>query len=227
MSTAEGTIVAEADTYTPPPNGWCCFHCGETFPFNRGGYRAARVHFGATPDWAPDCIERRTKPDNVLLDEARRSRIASTDFMRERDEAITEAEVAACTLQSWQSAIKGAKTSHDARCAYDSLEGRALAAEAVLGELQISAPDALLAARTAICGPGTYFPLPQLKGIEVIVWTPVEQELPDSDLTVMITLAPGSDEPTWLGYHDGEKWRDVDGMVVEVAYWANMVKGAA
>lgn len=67
--------------------------------------------------------------------------------------------------------------------------------------------------------------VPQLKGMEVIVWTSVEQELPDSDLTVMITLVPGSDEPAWLGYHDGEKWRDVDGLVVEVTYWAHMVCG--
>jgi len=147
------------DTYTPPPNGWCCFHCGETFTFTRGGYRAARVHFGATPDWVPDCIERRTRPDDVLLDEARRSRIASAQFQKERDEALEAEEIAACSLSSWESAIKGARTAHDARCAFESMEGRALAAEAVLVELQRSEPDALMAARIAVAGPGTYYPL--------------------------------------------------------------------
>ncbi|NDZ11538.1 hypothetical protein C7T35_01180 [Variovorax sp. WS11] len=147
------------DTYTPAPNGWCCFHCGETFPFTRGGYRAARVHFGVTPDWAPDCIERRTKPDSILLDEARRARIASQQFLKERDEAIQAEEIAACTLASWKRAIKGAPTEHEARCAFDSMEGRALAAEAVLAELQRTAPDALTAARIAVAGPGTYYPL--------------------------------------------------------------------
>lgn len=152
-------LPASDDTYTPPPNGWCCFHCGEAFPFTRGGYRAARVHFGATPDWAPDCIERRTKPDNVLLEEGRRARIASTQFQKARDEALEGEEVAQCELSAWRQAIKGAGTVHDVRCAFDSVEGRALAAEAVLAELQRTAPEALLAARIAVSGPGTYYPI--------------------------------------------------------------------
>jgi len=217
---------AESDTYMPPPNGWCCFHCGDTFAFTRGGYRRARVHFGATPDWAPDCIERRTAPDSTLLDEARRARIASTEFLKERDEAISEAEIASCTLRSWEGAIKGAKTSHDARCAFETMEGRALAAEAVLCELQRTAPDALLAARIAVCGPGTYYPLPQLKGIEVVTWVSVATEKPDADTTVHITLDPEtSNEPVWLGYFDGEVWRDTEGREVRVLYWAQMLRG--
>lgn len=67
---------------------------------------------------------------------------------------------------------------------------------------------------------------PQLKGMEVVVWTRVDVALPDSDTTVVITLDPEhANEPVWLGYHDGEKWRDVSGLVVEVLYWADMPRG--
>lgn len=43
-----------SDTYTAPPHGWTCFHCGETFMT----VGAARTHFGATPDAEPGCMTR-------------------------------------------------------------------------------------------------------------------------------------------------------------------------
>lgn len=62
---------------------------------------------------------------------------------------------------------------------------------------------------------------------ETVVWTLVADGVPDADLTVNITLAEGSDEPVWLGYFDGEQWRDVEGMPVDVIAWAPMLKGVA
>jgi hypothetical protein len=41
-------------------------------------------------------------------------------------------------------------------------------------------------------------------------WIRCQDEMPDADLTVMIHHA-GEDEPVWMGYHDGETWRMVDG----------------
>lgn len=60
---------------------------------------------------------------------------------------------------------------------------------------------------------------------ESVTWVQVADGLPDADLTVNITLAEGSGEPVWLGYFDGEQWRDVEGAVVDVIAWAPMLKG--
>ena len=40
-------------------------------------------------------------------------------------------------------------------------------------------------------------------------WMPCAEEMPDSDATVM-TFAPGSDCLVWPGYHNGERWMNVD-----------------
>ena len=41
----------QGDFYTPPPHGWTCFHCGETFTTPG----AARDHFGFDPSFDPAC----------------------------------------------------------------------------------------------------------------------------------------------------------------------------
>ena len=38
-------------TYVRPPNGWTCFHCGNTFK----DYAAAKVHFGDRPSMPVGC----------------------------------------------------------------------------------------------------------------------------------------------------------------------------
>lgn len=40
-------------------------------------------------------------------------------------------------------------------------------------------------------------------------WIPATKK-PDSDIT-MLVYSPKAAEPVWLGYWDGEVWRDVDG----------------
>jgi hypothetical protein len=49
-----------SDTYEPPPHGWTCFHCGETFTT----VGAARDHFGADQGAEPGCLI-----DRVALEE--------------------------------------------------------------------------------------------------------------------------------------------------------------
>jgi len=55
----------------------------------------------------------------------------------------------------------------------------------------------------------------------VLEWLSVDAEMPEFDLTVMVHH-PDSDEPVWLGYHDGEDWRDVNGDIIQVSHWADM-----
>lgn len=48
--------------------------------------------------------------------------------------------------------------------------------------------------------------------IAIRKWVSCADQLPDSDTTVL-TNQPGSNEPVWGGYHDGETWRNIDGPV--------------
>jgi len=60
---------------------------------------------------------------------------------------------------------------------------------------------------------------------QLVEWIPVASgKLPDDDTTVMIALAD-DDEEWWLGYLDGDTWRNVEGRPVEVTHWAHMVAG--
>lgn len=52
-------------------------------------------------------------------------------------------------------------------------------------------------------------------------WIGVDYALPDSDTTVVINVSDSS-EPVWLGFYDGECWRNVEGFPVTVAAWAEM-----
>jgi hypothetical protein len=47
-------------------------------------------------------------------------------------------------------------------------------------------------------------------GAEARGWIRVADELPDADETVLV-YCPQSIEPVWLGFLDGEDWRDVSG----------------
>ena len=57
-----------------------------------------------------------------------------------------------------------------------------------------------------------------LKLVQQTKWRAVADEMPDSDQTVMIHHAE-EDEPVWMGYHDGETWRLVDGNRCAVTHW--------
>lgn len=83
----------EADTYPTPKHGWVCFHCGEAFPGNFAGSRAAREHFGALPDAIPGCRLRMRAGEKSLLRRIRwlegelselRARVAAEDTDKDR-----------------------------------------------------------------------------------------------------------------------------------------------
>jgi hypothetical protein len=45
-------------------------------------------------------------------------------------------------------------------------------------------------------------------------WKSVTDEMPDADQTVLVHC-PDADEPVWLGFHDGECWRDANVVITE------------
>ena len=49
-------------------------------------------------------------------------------------------------------------------------------------------------------------------------WISCKDEMPDAETTVLINC-PNADEPVWLGYHDCETWRSIDGEKVHVTHW--------
>lgn len=52
-------------------------------------------------------------------------------------------------------------------------------------------------------------------------WIDASKELPDAETTVLICIKDAG-EPVWLGYHNGDEWKDVEGMVIEVTHWAEI-----
>ena len=52
-------------------------------------------------------------------------------------------------------------------------------------------------------------------------WVPVAERLPDADTAVLIHSVDAS-EPVWIGWTDGDYWRDTNGTPVRVTHWADM-----
>lgn len=73
---------AISDTYTTPEHGWTCFHCGDTFPGNLGGQRAARLHFGSSIHDEPKC-QVSARQLRLMEAELRRHREEDTDLHRQ------------------------------------------------------------------------------------------------------------------------------------------------
>ena len=59
---------------------------------------------------------------------------------------------------------------------------------------------------------------------ETIEWKSVEDELPDSDITVLVYSA--NDLSVWLGYYDEDLFISVGGEIApHVTHWADMPFG--
>lgn len=112
------------DTYPAPAHGWTCFHCGETFT----QMQRARDHFGRTPDAMPGCVIKAGEELGLLM-ELRRTEDARDEMGRQRDAANDEAESLASQLSAWKTLFPGCVTARDLFNKFDSMEGRALAAE--------------------------------------------------------------------------------------------------
>lgn len=60
--------------------------------------------------------------------------------------------------------------------------------------------------------------------VETIIWQDAPSSLPDADLTVLVRTK-NCEEPVWLGFWDGEVWRDTECVQIEVVRWADMPVG--
>jgi len=61
---------------------------------------------------------------------------------------------------------------------------------------------------------------------EVVTWTPAANGLPDTDITVLLSLDESHGEPTFAGYWDGQRWLDVGANpITGVLGWADMPRG--
>lgn len=131
------------DTYLMPPHGWTCYFCGETFKTPG----AAADHFGSDLDDRPACIEFGEKGTRGLVmawrkaeSRARRAeqKIEDTEYMHSVDAG------------NWNRII-GLKRAHDVAFELDCMEGRALAAEAIIDDIAKRWPALVEASRRRIC----------------------------------------------------------------------------
>ena len=118
------------DTYTAPAHGWTCFHCGETFTT----VGSARDHFGAQPDATPGCMLKVTFGDErgwlmelrkleAAVERWRNDAFDETTFYREYHAKLES------DIRSTAPAFKNCRSLRDMFNVFDSMEGRALAAE--------------------------------------------------------------------------------------------------
>ncbi|SNT33381.1 hypothetical protein SAMN06265795_12619 [Noviherbaspirillum humi] len=58
----------------------------------------------------------------------------------------------------------------------------------------------------------------------MVYWHKLPDQLPDVDTTVMI-YTPDANEPVWMGWFDGEIWREVGSARVYPTHWAELLEG--
>jgi hypothetical protein len=138
------------ETYAGPVNGWTCFHCGETF--RTPG--AAALHFGATPDSMPGCILKVKAGEEFGLLMALRKAEADVMALRSQNEQLDhEAGSYHGMVRELERYFAGARSAHQAFLRLDEVEGRALAAEAIVKAAEELAPDLIARAREMVCDP--------------------------------------------------------------------------
>lgn len=124
------------DTYNAPPHGWTCFHCGETFTTPG----SARDHFGTTPDEKPGCVLKvELGGQRGLIMELRRLQDQVRDLLADVSDETTfyrdyHAKLASDVQQF--KPFKKCRSLTDVFNEFDSMEGRALAAEEQVVDLR-------------------------------------------------------------------------------------------
>lgn len=123
------------DTYQTPEHGWTCFHCGEHFPGNMEGAFRARIHFGATVNTLPGCLEKLNAPERSLLRQLRAAQADNTRLRAEAEDEFGQRYYArmSADIKATAGVFRNCDSLRDIFNLYDSMEGRALAAEEKLG----------------------------------------------------------------------------------------------
>lgn len=123
--------------YPMPRDGWTCFHCGETFD-TWGG---ARDHFGETQCSTPACQIKLGNERGLVMELRKFEKQASENLERAFD-AERDLEATQCQVSSLSDAMHGYKpfrecnSIYEVFCLFDSMEGRALAAEERVNALE-------------------------------------------------------------------------------------------
>lgn len=128
-------VMNEDGTYYRAPNGWTCFHCGETFTTPG----SAEDHFGATPDKIPGC-KIKFGDEMGLLMKLRKAEAREAEQKQRADIAEAQAESAVGELAAFQHAGK-CQSSHDLRMKIDSLEGEAVTARVLIEAIREKVPE--------------------------------------------------------------------------------------
>jgi len=123
------------DTYPMPKHGWTCFYCGDTFT-TQG---SASDHFGGDPGATAGCKIKAGDELGLLMELRKAEALVESWKLRALD---AESQVEALqhhvnnlrvTIQSYN-AFRECSSIQDVFNIYDSMEGRALAAEERLRE---------------------------------------------------------------------------------------------
>ena len=134
-------VTTEAPTYPQPAHGWTCFHCGETFTTPG----SARDHFGATPEALPGCVLKIQGPrERGLLMAIRKAEDEIERLRREVETCDHEAGNYHAMTRDLERYFNGARSVHQAFLVLDFMEGRVLAAEEQLSQLNASLGSAAL-----------------------------------------------------------------------------------
>lgn len=130
------TASALAETYTMPDGGWICFHCGEQLKTVGN----AQDHFGGNPGALAAC-QIKVGEERGLLMELRKAEAAAEQYQARALEAEQRVESLEyqvngqlSEMQSYQP-FRGCRSIYEIFCVYDSVEGRAIAAEERVGQL--------------------------------------------------------------------------------------------
>lgn len=119
---------SDVETYPHPSHGWTCFHCGDTFH----GQAQARNHFGWTTDAEPGCVLKLSAEDRSLLRHVRAQEIRNAELTADLHNETTlsqhHSHATRAELQGFKP-FRQCATIQDVFNVYDSMEGRALAAE--------------------------------------------------------------------------------------------------
>jgi hypothetical protein len=127
----------EIERLVPP--GWKCFHCGETFTEEP----QALAHFGHAEGHQPGCVEKLTAPEKNLVlalrkvcDEFHRLQIQVSEEITNDTYFYSRLRASLASMPKFKTCI----SLHDVFMLFDSMEGRALAAEERLQRLD-QAPE--------------------------------------------------------------------------------------
>jgi hypothetical protein len=132
---ANEEVEGACGTYPMPTDGWVCFHCGERFTT----WGSAEDHFGKNPHDTPACIIK-AGDERGLVMELRKSQQDAEDQLQRALQAEREIEVLEIRVQALTTDFKSFKPFKDCESAnqaffvFDSMEGRALAAEERIAE---------------------------------------------------------------------------------------------